>query len=53
MGFPLFITADISCNHARAPEYYAESITTTVGFWGYPIEGQSHMEIMGEYTPLE
>lgn len=24
-----------SCNHARAPEYYAESINTKVGFWGF------------------
>lgn len=24
-----------SCEHRRAPEYYAESIVTEVGFWGY------------------
>lgn len=24
-----------SCNHKRAPEFYGESITSTVGFWGY------------------
>lgn len=24
-----------SCNHARAPAYYAESIGSTVGFWGF------------------
>ena len=25
-----------SCNHDRAPQYYAESINTEIGFWGYP-----------------
>lgn len=24
-----------SCNHARAPQYYAESITSQAGFWGF------------------
>lgn len=24
-----------SCNHIRAPEYYAESLNTKIGFWGY------------------
>lgn len=24
-----------SCNHARAPEYYAESINSKIGFWGF------------------
>lgn len=24
-----------SCNHARAPEYYAESISSDIGFWGF------------------
>jgi hypothetical protein len=24
-----------SCNHDRAPVYYAESINSDVGFWGY------------------
>lgn len=24
-----------SCNHDRAPQYYAESINSNVGFWGY------------------
>lgn len=24
-----------SCNHDRAPQYYAESINSDVGFWGY------------------
>lgn len=24
-----------SCNHARAPQYYAESIGSTDGFWGF------------------
>lgn len=24
-----------SCNHDRAPEYYAESIYTEKGFWGF------------------
>jgi hypothetical protein len=23
------------CNHLRAPEYYAESIVSNVGFWSY------------------
>jgi hypothetical protein len=23
------------CNHNRAPEYYAESVNTKVGFWGF------------------
>ena len=25
----------ISCNHDRAPKYYAESINSKTGFWGY------------------
>ncbi|KAH8412678.1 hypothetical protein KR009_004492, partial [Drosophila setifemur] len=25
-----------SCNHERAPQFYAESINSTVGFWGRP-----------------
>lgn len=24
-----------SCNHERAPEYYAESIYSEIGFWGF------------------
>ena len=24
-----------SCNHDRAPQYYAESISSKVGFWGF------------------
>lgn len=24
-----------SCNHDRAPQYYAESINSELGFWGY------------------
>lgn len=24
-----------SCNHNRAPEYYAESISSDIGFWGF------------------
>lgn len=23
------------CNHLRAPEYYAESINSEIGFWGF------------------
>jgi hypothetical protein len=26
------------CNHNRAPKYYAESMNTDVGFWGYKCE---------------
>lgn len=24
-----------TCNHARAPQYYAESIISDTGFWGF------------------
>lgn len=29
----------IRCYHLRAPAYFAESITTTVGFYGWPCRG--------------
>ncbi|KAK7590574.1 hypothetical protein V9T40_002187 [Parthenolecanium corni] len=30
------------CNHVRAPAYFAESITSKVGFWGWPCKGFWH-----------
>lgn len=52
------------CNHNRAPEYYAESIATEVGFYGYRCahwylymlglcmaNEDSMVEIMGAHTP--
>ncbi|XP_055590260.1 pancreatic lipase-related protein 2 [Uranotaenia lowii] len=54
------------CNHNRAPEYYAESIASTKGFWGYRCAhwylymlglcaktSNSQLAIMGAYTPKE
>lgn len=54
-----------SCNHNRAPEYFAESINSGIGFWGkrcahwylYMLGlcrfGQNQEAIMGAYTPKE
>ncbi|XP_058816603.1 lipase member H-A [Topomyia yanbarensis] len=52
------------CNHNRAPKYYAESIATEVGFYGYRCahwylymlglcraSNDSTIAIMGAYTP--
>lgn len=52
------------CNHNRAPEYYAESIATEVGFYGYrcahwylymlglcPVRDDSMIALMGAHTP--
>lgn len=52
-----------SCNHARAPAYYAESISSEEGFWGYECEHwydyvvglcreqEDNYAIMGKSTP--
>ncbi|XP_055540996.1 pancreatic lipase-related protein 2-like isoform X2 [Wyeomyia smithii] len=52
------------CNHNRAPEYYAESIATEAGFYGYRcahwylymlgmcrVDEQSMIALMGAHTP--
>lgn len=56
-------TSPGSCNHARAPEYYAESINSEIGFYGYRCahwylyavglctnNNKSEWTIMGEQT---
>ncbi|XP_058446333.1 pancreatic lipase-related protein 2-like [Malaya genurostris] len=52
------------CNHNRAPEYYAESLATEVGFYGYrcahwyfymlglcKVSNDSIIAVMGAHTP--
>ncbi|XP_069682919.1 pancreatic lipase-related protein 3-like isoform X2 [Periplaneta americana] len=53
---------DFSCSHNRAPMYFAESITTQTGFWGYQCSDikyavafpsmcdSDYNAIMGEYA---
>ncbi|XP_069682917.1 endothelial lipase-like isoform X2 [Periplaneta americana] len=53
---------DLTCSHFRAPMYFAESITTQTGFWGYQCSQKMHAiafpflcdydynAIMGEYA---
>lgn len=53
----------ISCDHNRAPLYYAESIYSKVGFYGIECSDyvsfrkgrcdKNDVVIMGEYTPSE
>ncbi|GAB0097603.1 pancreatic lipase-related protein 2 [Sergentomyia squamirostris] len=54
-----------SCNHARAPIYFAESINSETGFWGYKCphwyayaiglcrRDNNQLAIMGMHTPQE
>ncbi|XP_069682913.1 phospholipase A1-like isoform X1 [Periplaneta americana] len=53
---------NLTCSHFRAPMYFAESITTQTGFWGYQCSQKMHAiafpflcdydynAIMGEYA---
>ncbi|CAD6227390.1 GSCOCG00006160001-RA-CDS [Cotesia congregata] len=52
---------DLVCHHARASLYFAESITSKLGFWGYPenlkgeiasgkISEESVLELAGEFV---
>jgi Lipase. len=35
----LLSTDPFDCNHRRAPQYFAESINSKEGFWGFPCAG--------------
>lgn len=41
-----------ACNHHRAPLYFAESITTDKGFWGWPCNNY-FMYLIGMCQPKE
>lgn len=41
-----------ACNHHRAPIYFAESITSDLGFWGWPCRNY-FMYLIGQCPPKE
>lgn len=41
-----------ACNHHRAPLYFAESINTDVGFWGWPCPSY-FVFVFGRCPPIE
>ncbi|XP_015838834.2 lipase member H-A [Tribolium castaneum] len=41
-----------ACNHHRAPLYFAESITTQMGFWGWPCPSYTEY-LIGRCPPKE